>query len=141
MPGPEFLTYEQVCVLHDTTIAQHGGNSGQVNSISIHSAIAAPQNYYAYDLDSPRNLTIKRATALAGCYWYHLSSNHGFLDGNKRTGYMAAKTFLMINGYTMKIPHDRAEKLSLDVAQGNLSREDLMLKIRPYVKEATAPRR
>jgi len=47
---------------------------------------------------------------------------------------MAAKVFLTINGCWFKVPHAVAEALSLQVAAGQLGREDLMLKMYPHVK-------
>ena len=123
-----------MCALHANTLGVEGGEYGILNETSLQSAVAAPENFYAYELGSPRRLNIEIISRLAVCYWYHICSNHGFVDGNKRTAYMSAKASLLMNGYRLVMPHNLAERASLDVAEGKMDRDTLFLKVRPHVR-------
>lgn len=57
----------------------------------LHSALARPQNIWAYEGAVP-------LSRLAGAYAGGIILNHPFVDGNKRTGFLAAYTFLDVNG-------------------------------------------
>lgn len=55
---------------------------------------------------------------MAAAYLYHVVQNHPFVDGNKRTGAMAAFTFLKLNGVTLGAPDLEFEKIVLSAAAG-----------------------
>lgn len=61
----------------------------------------------------------------AAAYLYHLSMNHPFLDGNKRTAFAVMDAFLRLNGYRLNLSNDQAYQLVLDVVQKALSKESL----------------
>ncbi len=48
-----------------------------------------------------------------------------FVDGNKRTGWVAAKIFLLLNGYLLSTESDKAEDVILRVVQGQIDSETL----------------
>ena len=50
--------------------------------------------------------------------------HHSFIDGNKRTGHAALEIFLVLNGYELIAPLDESEKIVLQVASGELSRDE-----------------
>jgi death-on-curing protein len=52
--------------------------------------------------------------------------NHPFIDGNKRVGHAAMETFLVLNGHELRADVDDAEKMILQLAAGQLSREDFV---------------
>lgn len=54
----------------------------------------------------------------AAAYLYHLSRNHPFIDGNKRTAFAVMDTFLEANGYCLPLSDDDAYDLVMRVAQG-----------------------
>ncbi|MEA2744602.1 MAG: death on curing protein [Acetobacteraceae bacterium] len=88
-----------VQAVHDSQLAEHGGMEGVRDQGLIESALARPRNLAAYgDPD---------AAELAAAYAYGIAKNHGFVDGNKRTGWVIARLFLADNGYTVSF--DRAE--------------------------------
>ena len=55
---------------------------------------------------------------MAAAYLYHVFQNHPFIDGNKRTGAMAAFVFLKLNGFTLEADESAFESLVLKVSQG-----------------------
>ena len=127
------MTLEEVFILQARTILIQGGTQGVLDQGLIESAVEAPRNYYKYELGSTRRLSSGLVAKLAACYWYHLTRNHGFVDGNKRIGFIAAKSFVVANGFSLKIRHDRAEALTLAVAAGSLDRAELMVEIVPEI--------
>ena len=81
------------------------------------SALARPQNQWAYGTDDP--------CALAAAYAFGIARNHPFVDGNKRTAWVLARLFLMLN--TMKLAFDPTEavRTMMALAAGELSEEEL----------------
>jgi death-on-curing protein len=51
--------------------------------------------------------------------------NHPFIDGNKRVAHAAMEIFFVLNGFEINASVDEQEKLFLDLASGNVSREEL----------------
>jgi death on curing protein len=88
---PYFLTEEQVLRLHAKQIEEFGGEGGVLNNGLVSSAVAAPQNLWLYTNCSVFNL--------AASYAFHVAKNHGFNEGNKRTGAACAVVFLRVNGW------------------------------------------
>jgi death-on-curing protein len=92
--GWRWVVAEVVYAVHDRQLAEHGGLDGVRDRGAVESALARPQNLAAYgDPD---------AAALAAAYAYGLLRNHGFADGNKRTAWVIARSFLADNGYLLR---------------------------------------
>jgi len=106
-----------VLAIHDEQISEHGGVGGVRNLSAVDSALARPRNLVAYGTPD--------AAALVASYAFGLCNNHGFLDGNKRTAYVVAETFLDLNGYSMSAPDDAVVKTMLAVASGAMPEEKL----------------
>lgn len=117
--NPLFLTAEEVILLNQSQIEAHGGILGIRDRGALESALGAPQNHFAYmggDLFD-----------LAGALMAALTRNHPFLDGNKRTGLLAAAVFLELNG--IELPESpewltQVEDLALGIACGKQDKED-----------------
>jgi death on curing protein len=62
--------------------------------------------------------------------------NHPFVDGNKRIGHSAMETFLVLNGNELIAPADEQEKVMLELAAGQLSRQDFT----DWVKNHVVPK-
>ena len=115
-----------VLAIHDEQISEHGGAGGAGNLAAVDSALARPRNLVTYGKPD--------AAALAASYAFGLCSNHGFVDGNKRTAYVVAETFLDLNGYAMDAPDDAVVKTMLAVASGDLPEEQLAKWFRSFVR-------
>jgi death-on-curing protein len=88
---PRWITKEGLVILHDRSLAQHGGLSGVRDENLLESALARPQNRYAYE-------DLTDIIELAATYCVAVSSNHPFVDGNKRAAFLALAMFLTKNG-------------------------------------------
>jgi death-on-curing protein len=113
-----YLTLEEVLTLHQRIIAQSGGALGIANVGALESAITQPQMTFAEEDLYPT--IAEKASALG----FSLIQNHPFIDGNKRIGHAAMEVFLVLNGFEIDASVDEQEKIILQVASGNLSRED-----------------
>lgn len=82
-------------VIHDSQIREHGGTPGIRDEGLLESALARPQQKWAYT-EKPDLAT------LAAAYVFGLVKNHGYVDGNKRVAFMAAYVFLGMNGYDVE---------------------------------------
>lgn len=71
---------------------------------------------------------------MAAAYLYHVVQNHPLVDGNKRTGAMAAFTFLKLNGLTLDAPQRAFEGLVLSVAEGNAAKPDIAAFFRKHAR-------
>jgi death-on-curing protein len=59
---------------------------------------------------------------MAGAYLFHIVKNHPFIDGNKRTGLLAALVFLDLNGIDLDRPSDALYALTMGVADGRIDK-------------------
>jgi|SRR5690606_3982557 len=96
---PKWLGVEAVLVMHEEQLAEHGGAVGVRDLGLLDSALACPRNAWSYGESD--------LVALAALYAAGVMRNHPFVDGNKRTGFLAAYAFLYVNG--LEIVADEAE--------------------------------
>lgn len=126
---PRWLERRAVLLLHDESLAMFGGASGLRDEGLLDSALARAQNRLAY---SPTADSAELAAASA----HGLAQNHPFLDGNKRTAFMALGLFLAINGERLIAPQIDAIAVMLGVAAGEISEKDLAAWIRANLESA-----
>lgn len=104
-----------ILAIHDMQLAEHGGGNGVRDNNLLESALARPINLAAYgDPDAP---------ALAAAYGYGISRNHAFIDGNKRSGFVAAELFLRLNGLQLMAEDADCVLTMLAVASDDLSED------------------
>ena len=99
-------------LLHDESLAMHGGASGLRDEGLLESALARPLNLAAYG--SPE------VWELAAAYGVGLAKNHAFIDGNKRAAFLGVGMFLALNGYRLTAPQADATLTMLAVAAGQM---------------------
>jgi death on curing protein len=105
-----WLREDVLLAVHDDQLAEHGGIVGVRDMNLFQSAMSRPLNIVAYeDADAPR---------LAAAYGYGISRNHPFLDGNKRTAFVAVELFLALNGWELMADDTACVLVMLDVAAG-----------------------
>lgn len=120
-----WLEHSVVVVIHEMQLAEHGGMAGIRDAGLLESALGKAPNLAAYgDPDAP---------ALAAAYGYGLSRNHPFMDGNKRTGFVAAELFLMLNGYELQADDAACVVTMLNVAAGDIAEEAFAAWLRSHV--------
>lgn len=112
-----WLTRPFLLALHDRLLADHGGSGGLRDEGLLDAALARPRQQAAYsDVD---------ACHLAAAYAAALVSNHPFVDGNKRVGFMAAFTFLHLAGYRLTASEAEAVRFMEGLAAGTLDQAAL----------------
>lgn len=119
-------TVEAVIAIHEEVLAAHGGSAGMGSRELLESDVATPQ---ATMIGAPM---ISDPIEIAAAYFFYLCSNHAFVDGNKRVALATCLVFLSKNGL---LPHetldtDDWESLTLAVATGTLSRDEVTAKLR-----------
>jgi len=115
MKPPAWLRKDVVLVLHEELLAEFGGEAGTRDEGLLESALGRPLNLFSYEKPS--------LFQLAASYAFGIIKNHPFLDGNKRTGFMAAYTFLARNGYILDASEAEATAATLSLADGELTEE------------------
>jgi death on curing protein len=108
----KWLEPHTIQAIHKSQLARHGGLEGVRDQGPIETALARPQNLAAYgDPD---------AADLAASYACGIAKNHGFLDGNKRTAWVAARTFLADNGFSIRFDQLDGFRFMQSVAAGTI---------------------
>ena len=118
------LSPDQVLEIHAAAIRLYGGSQGLRDSALLQSATAAPQATFG------GQSTFADTVEIAAAYLYYLCSNHPFVDGNKRAALGACLVFLELNGYEPEPDSEDWENLTLAVAAGLLSREEITVTLR-----------
>ncbi len=113
MKEPLWLNREDCLGIHEMMLSQHGGLSGVRDEGLLLSAIAKPQNHFAYGSES--------FPEMAASYAAGIVLNHPFLDGNKRTGFMTAVTFLDLNGIDFTASEESSVQSTVALASGELT--------------------
>ena len=114
-----WLLEETIIAIHHRQIAEHGGGEGLRDEGLLSSALARPQNLLAYG-EPPPDLA-----ALAAAYAYGIARDHPFVDGNKRTALIAARTFLLLNGVNLEAGQDEKFLTFQSLAAGSLTEDEL----------------
>ncbi len=120
-------TWLDVAVLravHEEQLAEHGGAAGMRDAGLFESAIARPRNLAAYDGPD--------VAALAAAYGFGIARNHPFVDGNKRTAFVAVELFLALNGFDLAADDAACVLTMLRLAAGELSEDDFADWIRSH---------
>lgn len=116
---PVWLQDAVIEAIHLRQLAEHGGAAGVRDAGLLASALARPLQRFAYGGDGAS------LPALAAAYGYGLARNHPFVDGNKRTAFVATLLFLRLNGYDLNAtPQERYETF-LALADGSLDEAGL----------------
>lgn len=116
----KYLTAQQVMSFHDLLLEEFGGLPGVRDKNLLYSALEAPKASFGGKEMYPS--IFEKAAA----YLYHLARNHPFNDGNKRTAFIAAQTFMEINHTPIKFKLSLLEQIVVEVAHGKVSKEELV---------------
>lgn len=119
MDEPVWVRQDVVLAIHQRQLAEHGGGSGVRDIAMLESALARPRNLLAYSLGEPD------LAALAATYAFGIVKNHPFLDGNKRTGYVVCRTFLLLNGFDLVASQEEKYLTFVKLAEGELDEQGL----------------
>ena len=114
---PRWLTRFIIEQIHCRQIDEHGGDSGLRDASLLESALARPRNSYAYD-------ETMDLCSLAADYAFGISRNHPFVDGNKRSAFLAAYIFLELNGLVIESDEPAVVAMMLRLSRGEIAVED-----------------
>lgn len=120
MPHANFLTLEQVLLIHHLSIKRFGGSTGIRDIGLIESAVARPRASFG-GKDLYQNVFGKAAALLQS-----LLKNHPFVDGNKRTALSSAGIFLKLNGYRLINTHKEEAEFAIKVDNQNLTLKQMI---------------
>lgn len=107
-----------VWAIHEAQLAEHGGSAGLRDAGLLASALARPSQLHAYGEPPPDVFD------LAAAYAFGVARNHPFIDGNKRTGYVCAELFLVLNGWALAAPDAECVTQMLALAASELAEKE-----------------
>ncbi len=120
-----WISKQALLLLHDESLAEHGGGNGLRDEGLLDSALARPVNLAAYAEPD--------AAALAASYGVGVAKNHPFVDGNKRGALLAAGLFLYLNGFRLQATQADTTLTMLGVAAGEVSEEAFAAWLRSHI--------
>lgn len=127
METPKWLLARTLAAIHEHQIAEHGGSGGIRDAGLLVSALARPENLYAYEEQVG-------LVELAAAYGYGIAKNHPYVDGNKRVAWVAMRTFLSINGLTLDATREAKYAVMYGVADGSVDEQHLIDWLKAHVK-------
>ena len=126
MSDYRWINRQVLLLLHDESLAEHGGAPGLRDEVLLDSALGRPQNLLAYG--SPD------LSDLAASYGYGLAKNHAFVDGDKRAAFLAVGLFLMVNGHRLVATQAEATMTMLALAAGHMDESAFAQWIRRHIQ-------
>jgi len=126
---PRWLSPVHILSIHTDQIQAHGGSQGLRDRGLLESAIERPRNQFLYDPEAD-------LSSIAAAYGFGLSSNHPFVDGNKRVAFQAMYLFLGLNGLRIEAPEEDVVALIVSLANGDLDEPALA----DWLRDHASPR-
>src|SRR2546421_12660278 len=123
-----FLLETTVLAIHDDQLRLYGGAYGVRDAGALDSALHTPQAQF------DGQFLHSTIFEMAAAYGFHLSQNHPFIDGNKRTAGMAMFTFLQLNGLEPVASEADYYATMMAVASGQMSKEELAAWVQTVVR-------
>jgi death on curing protein len=102
-------------VIHDRQISRHGGATGMRDPALLEMGCARAMNLVAYGVPDVFDI--------AAAYAFGISKAHAFIDGNKRTAFVAAFTFMRLNGLNLRPEPLVGVRMMEDLASGAMTEE------------------
>ncbi len=124
--GYTWVDSDVVLAIHEEQLAEHGGADGVRDMGLLESALARPQNLLAYGSPDVADLAVAYAAGIA--------RNHPFIDGNKRTAWVVAETFVELNGSEIAADDAGAYEVMLSLAEGRIDESAFAAWMRPQIK-------
>lgn len=126
MSAWRFIEARVIHMVHEEQLAEHGGAAGVRDAGMLESALGRPLNQAHYGEPDVADL--------AAAYAYGIARNHPFIDGNKRTAFVACELFLALNGQDL-IAHDvECVQTMLALAAGELSEAEYAAWLRAHLR-------
>jgi death-on-curing protein len=129
MKEPLWIMKDAVVAIHDRQLSEHGGGTGVRDMTLLESALAKPQNIFAYS-DGQADLA-----TLAASYADGIATNHPFIDGNKRSPLVVSRTFLLLNDADITATKEDKYLTFLGLAAGEVSEQELTVWFRKNIRQ------
>lgn len=121
-----WIEHALIHAVHDEQLLEHGGGTGVRDTHLLESALARPEQLAHYGAPD--------AADLAASYGYGISRNHPFIDGNKRTAFVAVELFLALNGFDLLATDADCVVNMLNVATGDIEEAAFSDWIRAHIQ-------
>lgn len=121
-----WLDRRVMLAVHEEQLAEHGGASGVRDEGMFDLALSRPLNLAAYG--SPD------VAALGASYGFGLARNHPFVDGNKRTAFVAVELFLWLNGWQLVADDAQCVLTMLSLAAGDMAEDEFAQWLRQHIQ-------
>lgn len=125
---PDFLQVEDVLMLHSNQVDLYGGEHGVRDLGLLDSAVAQPRATFGGEFLHADLFD------MAAAYMFHIVQNHPFLDGNKRTGLVAALAFLDLNDVDIEAPKGSLYDLTIAAATGQADKPQIAAFFRSHAQ-------
>ena len=130
MREPVWINSRDALALHARVVALFGGVNGVREGNLLESALARPQQIFAYT-------ELPEIVEMAAAYTAGIVRNHPFVDGNKRTGFLIGVLFLELNGYRFDAPEEYAARAMIDLASGTLEEAGYSAFLRAWTRQVS----
>jgi death on curing protein len=124
---PVFLDIDDVLLIHEEQLPRYGGSRGIRDRGLLESAVAMPR------ATAGGAFAHEDLFAMAAAYAFHIAQNQPFIDGNKRTGLLAALVFLDLNGIVLNDPAGKLYDAMIAVAERRLDKPGVAALLRDLV--------
>lgn len=122
----QYLTAEEILLIHHQLIERYGGLHGTRNLSRVKSAALAPSQYVF------KEEQYKTIFEKAAVYARNIIIDHPFYDGNKRTGITTAVMFLVKSGYNFKAQEGEIEDFAVKIAVGKPDITDIAMWLKQH---------
>ena len=122
-----WITRDLALAIHERQLSEHGGGIGVRDENLLESALARPQQLFAYGDPAPDLAALAASLACA------LAKNYPFVDGNKRTAHVCYYVFLALNDGHLDAPLDEMYVKMLGLAEGSLDEATFAAWLRPRI--------
>ncbi|MBR6772114.1 MAG: type II toxin-antitoxin system death-on-curing family toxin [Clostridia bacterium] len=120
------LTVDEIIELHSKLIAKTGGSAGLRDPGLLQSAVYSAES--SFD-DTELYPTVPEKSARL---MFALTSNHAFVDGNKRIGVFVMLLTLKLNGISLSYTQTELIELGLNTASGKFKYENILTWIQDH---------
>jgi death-on-curing protein len=110
----------EIIKLHELSIQKYGGSYGIRDEGLLDSALARPfQTFGGEDLYAS---ALEKAAAIAES----IIINHPFIDGNKRTGFLAMLAVLKLGNMELTASEDKAYHFTISISTGEIKFDEIV---------------
>lgn len=113
MTEPKWLLRSFVMTARHRMLSEHGGVRGVHGSSPLQAILSRCRQ-------KPRPGASASIYDIAAAYAFGIAKNHPFIDGNKRTAFVAAAVFLQINGLRLEATEVDAVIATRELAAGSI---------------------